>query len=69
MGTSPVQRLKWVRTVNTIINIFVTLSHKSIMEQKKFLIIINPVTPMNDQDRISLYNIKQTSDENKLRDY
>ena len=69
MGTSPVQMLKWVRTVNTIINIFVTLSHKSIMEQKKFLIIINPVTPMNDQDRISLYSIKQTSDENKLRDY
>ena len=69
MSTSPVQRLKWVRTVNTIINIFVTLSHKSIMEQKKFLIIINPVTLMNDQDRISLYNIKQTSDENKLRDY
>ena len=69
MGTSPVQRLKGVRTVNTIINIFVTLSHKSIMEQKKFLIIINPVTPMNDQDRISLYSIKQTSDENKLRDY
>ena len=69
MGTSPVQRLKQVRTVNTIINIFVTLSHKSIMEQKKFLIIINPVTPMNDQDRISLYSIKQTSDENKLREY
>ena len=69
MGTSPVQMLKWVRTVNTIINIFVTLSHKSIMEQKKFLIIINPITPMNDQDRISLYSIKQTSDENKLRDY
>ena len=69
MGTSPVQRLKQVRTVNTIINIFVTLSHKSIMEQKKFLTIINPVTPMNDQDRISLYNIKQTSNENKLRDY
>ena len=69
MSTSPVQRLKWVRTVNTIINIFVTLSHKSIMEQKKFLIIINPVTPMNDQDRISLYSIKQTNDENKLRDY
>ena len=69
MGTSPVQRLKRVRTVNTIINIFVTLSHKSIMEQKKFLIIINPITPMNDQDRISLYSIKQTSDENKLRDY
>ena len=69
MGTSPVQRLKRVRTVNTIINIFVTLSHKSIMEQKKFLIIINPVTPMNDQDRISLYSIKQTSDENKLREY
>ena len=39
------------------------------MEQKKFLIIINHVTPMNDQDRISLYNIKQTSDENKWRDY
>ena len=69
MGTSPVQRLKWVWIVNTIINIFVTLSHKSIMEQKKFLIIINPVTPMNDQDRISLYNIKQTSNDNKLRDY
>ena len=69
MGTSPVQRLKRVWTVNTIINIFVTLSHKSIMEQKKFLIIINPVTPMNDQDRISLYSIKQTSDENKLREY
>ena len=69
MGTSPVQRLKRVRTVNTIINIFVTLSHKSIMEQKKFLNIINPVTPMNDQDRISLYSIKQTSDENKLREY
>ena len=69
MGTSPVQRLKQVRTVNTIINIFVTMSHKSIMEQKKFLIIINPVTPMNDQDRISLYSIKQTSDENKLREY
>ena len=69
MGTSPVQRLKQVRTVNTIINIFVTLSHKSIMEQKKFLIIINPVIPMNDQDRISLYSIKQTSDENKLREY
>ena len=39
------------------------------MERKKFLIIINPITPMNDQDRISLYNIKQTSDDNKLRDY
>lgn len=48
MGTSPVQRLKWVRTVNTIINNFVTLSHKSIMERKKFLIIINPVTPMSE---------------------
>ena len=69
MGTLPVQRLKQVRAVNTIINIFVTLSHKSIMERKKFLIIINPITPMNDQDKISLYNIKQTSGENKLRDY
>ena len=25
---------------------------------------LNPVTPMSDQDRISPYNIKQTSDEN-----
>ena len=24
----------------------------------------NPLTPMSDQDRISPYNIKQTSDEN-----
>ena len=24
-----------------------------------------PLTPISDQDRISLYNIKQTSDENK----
>ena len=28
----------------------------------------NPVTPMNDQNRIS-YNIKQTSDENKENKY
>ena len=27
----------------------------------------NPLTPMSDQDRISPYNIKQTSDENKKR--
>ena len=26
---------------------------------------LNPLTPMSDQDRISPYNIKQTSDENK----
>ena len=27
----------------------------------------NPLTPMSDQDRISPYNIKQTSDENKKK--
>ena len=27
--------------------------------------IVNPLTPMSNQDRISPYNIKQTSDENK----
>ena len=27
--------------------------------------IVNPFTPKSDQDRISPYNIKQTSDENK----
>ena len=27
--------------------------------------ILNPSTPVSDQDRISRYNIKQTSDENK----
>ena len=27
--------------------------------------IINPLTPISDQERISPYNIKQTSDENK----
>ena len=27
--------------------------------------MINPLTPMSDQDRISPYNIKQTSDESK----
>ena len=26
---------------------------------------LNPLTPMRDQDRISPYNIKQISDENK----
>ena len=29
----------------------------------------NPLTPMSDQDRISPYNIKQTSDENKKKIY
>ena len=29
----------------------------------------NPLTPMSDQDRISPYNIKQTSDENKKNLY
>ena len=29
----------------------------------------NPLTPMSDQDRISPYNIKQTSDENKKKNY
>ena len=27
--------------------------------------MFNPLTPASDQDRISPYNIKQTSDENK----
>ena len=27
--------------------------------------ILNPSTPVSDQDRISPYNIEQTSDENK----
>ena len=27
--------------------------------------MFNPLTPMSDQDRISPYNIKQTSDENE----
>ena len=30
-----------------------------------WLMIPNPSTPVSDQDRISLYNIEQTSDENK----
>ena len=29
--------------------------------------LFNPLTPMSDQDRISPYNIKQTSEENKGR--
>ena len=29
----------------------------------------NPLTPMSDQDRISPYNIKQTSDENLKKNY
>ena len=30
-----------------------------------WLMILNPSTPVSDQDRISPYNIKQTSKENK----
>ena len=29
-----------------------------------YILQFNPLTLMSDQDRISLYNIKQTSDEN-----
>ena len=29
--------------------------------------ILNPSTPVSDQDRISPYNVKQTSDENKKK--
>ena len=32
-----------------------------------FLRFLNPFTPIGDQDRISPYNIMQTSDENKYK--
>ena len=32
---------------------------------KKKKMLFNLLSPMSDQDRISPYNIKQTSDENK----
>ena len=32
---------------------------------KLVMVSFNPLTPTSDQDRISPYNLKQTSDENK----
>ena len=35
------------------------------MTEEENILYVYPFTPMSDQDRISPYNIKQTSDENK----
>ena len=51
-----------------VLNLFIlfgTLHNTSRASAGRELGMINPLTPMSDQDRISPYNIKQTSHKNK----
>ena len=38
---------------------------KEVLYMYTWACIFNPLTPISDQEKISPYNIKQTSDENK----